>query len=133
MDATRLVEGYRSVLKQIYSSEAYYKRIKLYLSRIQAAPGEKRVKQPWLTPATARALVTSIVRQGVIGRQRLSYWKFFASAATRYRHSFGAAMTLAVMGYHFQVVTRKLSKFKLPALPSAGNAVDLPAETGEGM
>jgi hypothetical protein len=119
------------VLKQIYSSEAYYKRVKLYLSRTQAAPGEKRFKQRWLTHANARALVTSIVRQGVFGRQRWSYWKFFAAAATRYRHSFGTAMTLAVMGYHFQVMTRKLSRFKLPAFPSAAQEEHLAAEEGK--
>ena len=131
MDATKLVEGYRSVLKQIYSSEAYYKRVKLYLSRTQTAPGEKRFKQRWLTHANMRALVTSIVRQGVFGRQRWSYWKFFAAAATRYRHSFGTAMTLAVMGYHFQVMTRKLAKFKLPEFPAAANHEPLRAEAGE--
>jgi hypothetical protein len=27
----------------------------------------------------------------------------------RYRHCVGAAMTLAVMGYHFQVMTQRLS------------------------
>jgi radical SAM superfamily enzyme YgiQ (UPF0313 family) len=131
MDATKLVEGYRSVLKQIYSSEAYYNRVKLYLKRTQAARGEKRIKQRWLTRANARALVTSIFRQGVFGRQRWSYWKFLATAATRYRHSFGAAMTLVVMGYHFQVMTRRLSKFKLPVLPSVANDVALPDEGGE--
>jgi hypothetical protein len=31
------------------------------------------------------------------------------TVATRYRHCVGAAMTLAVMGYHFQVMTRRLS------------------------
>jgi radical SAM superfamily enzyme YgiQ (UPF0313 family) len=130
MDATRLLEGYRSVLKQIYSSEAYYKRIKLYLSRIQCAPQEKRFKQRWFTRGNVRALLTSIVRQGVFGRQRWIYWKFVASAATRYRHSFATAMTLAVMGYHFQVMTRRISKFNLPALPSAGTEANLPAEAG---
>ncbi len=39
-------------------------------------------------------------------------------------------MTLVVMGYHFQVMTRRLSKFKLPTLPQAVNEGDLPAETG---
>ena len=131
MDATKLVEGYRSVLKQIYSSEAYYKRVKLYLSRIRTAPGEKNFRQPWLTAANARALMTSIVRQGILGPQRWSYWKFFAAAATRYRHSFGTAMTLVVMGYHFQVVTRRLSKLKLPALPSTANHANLLADSGE--
>ena len=104
MDATRLIEGYRSVLKRIYGCEAYYERAKLYLSRSQPQ-GARR-----LTYGNIRALVTSLVRQGVFGKARLSYWKFLLGAMTRYRHSFGAAMTLAVMGYHFQVMTRKLSE-----------------------
>jgi hypothetical protein len=57
-----------------------------------------------------RAFITSIVRQGVFSRQRWSYWKFLLTVATRYRHCVGAAMTLAVMGYHFQVITRQLAK-----------------------
>jgi radical SAM superfamily enzyme YgiQ (UPF0313 family) len=130
MDATELVEGYRSVLKRIYSSDAYYKRVKLYLKTIQTAPREKRVGQRWLTGANMRALVTSIVRQGVFSRHSWSYWKFLASAATRYRRSFGTAMTLAVMGYHFQVMTRKLSKFKMPELPTTADEAKMPAGMG---
>jgi radical SAM superfamily enzyme YgiQ (UPF0313 family) len=110
MDAARLVEGYRSVLKRIYSCEAYYDRVKLYLSRTQPKPGERKFKQRWLTRANTRAFVTSIVCQGVFGPQRWSYWKFLLAAATRYHRSFGAAMTLAVMGYHFQVMTDNLLK-----------------------
>ena len=110
MDAAKLVEGYRSVLKQIYSCEAYYERVKLYLNRTKPRPGERVSRQRWLTRANVRAFVTSIVRQGVLGPRRWSYWKFLLAAATRYRRCFGAAMTLAVMGYHFQVMTRKLSK-----------------------
>jgi radical SAM superfamily enzyme YgiQ (UPF0313 family) len=106
MDAARLVEGYRSVLKRIYSREAYYERVKLLLSRIPAP-----VKQR-LSYANIRAMVSSIVRQGVLGRGRLSYWKFVLTAATRYRRSFGMAMTLAVMGYHFQVMTERLIEGK---------------------
>jgi hypothetical protein len=44
MDAARLVEGYRSVLKRIYSCEAYYERVKLYLSRTR--PGEPASERP---------------------------------------------------------------------------------------
>lgn len=43
-----------------------------------------------------------------IGRQRWSYWRFLLTVATRYRHCVGPAMTLAVMGYHFQVMTNSL-------------------------
>ncbi len=129
MDAAKLVEGYRSVMKRIYSSTAYYERVRLYLSRTQPPPGERAPKEHWLTRENLRALVTSIIRQGFLGRAKWSYWKFLAAAATRYRHSFGSAMTLAVMGYHFQVMTRRLGKAAdltmLPAVMEKG----LTAET----
>ena len=118
MDSAKLVEGYRDVMKKIYNCEAYYERVKLYLNRAhpKLAKGEARdrekrePKQPLLTRANVRALVNSMIRQGVLGRHQWSYWKFLASAATKYRRCFGAAMSLAVMGYHFQVMTRKLLK-----------------------
>jgi radical SAM superfamily enzyme YgiQ (UPF0313 family) len=112
MDAAKLVEGYRSVLKRIYACEPYYERVKLYLSRTHPRPaaGRPAKSPPWITRANLRALFHSILRQGVFGRAQWSYWKFVATAATRYRHCFGSAMTLAVMGHHFQVITRKMGK-----------------------
>src|ERR1017187_2876391 len=70
MDAAKLVEGYRSVLRRIYACDAYYERVKLYLSRTQTphgnrTHGERKTGQKWLTRGNARAFVTSIVRQGV--------------------------------------------------------------------
>ena len=141
MDAAKLVEGYREVMKRIYNCEAYYERVKLYLNRAHPKPakraaGERARRQPraqsepWMTRANLRALVNSIVRQGVFGRHQWSYWKFLAQAATRYRRCFGAAMTLAVMGYHFQVMTRKLSKAIDAAAEPAESAELLLRETG---
>ena len=134
MDAARLVEGYRSVLKRIYNCEAYYERVKLYLNRAHPKPakGERVKKQaspPFLTRDNMRALANSIVRQGVFGRHQWSYWKFLAAAATKYRRCFGTAMTLAVMGYHFQVMTRKLSKAMDKATKAAKAENELLAET----
>ena len=141
MDATKLVEGYREVMKRIYNCEAYYERVKLYLNRAhpkpaKRAPGERAKSQPpqsepWITRSNLRALANSIVRQGVFGRHQWSYWKFLAQAATRYRRCFGAAMTLAVMGYHFQVMTRKLSKAIDSAAQSAKSGEILLHETGK--
>ena len=47
---------------------------------------------------------------GPMGEARLSCWRLVLTAATRYRHSFGTAMPLAVMGHHFQTLTEQLSK-----------------------
>jgi radical SAM superfamily enzyme YgiQ (UPF0313 family) len=135
MDSAKLVEGYRDVMKRIYNCEAYYERVKIYLNRANPKPakGEKR-RDKQKTPALVtwgnmRALVNSIVRQGVFGRHQWSYWKFLASAATKYRRCFGAAMTLAVMGHHFQVMTRKLGKAMDKATKAAAMEERLLAET----
>ena len=53
MAARQLVEGYRSVLKRIYSCEAYYERVKLYLSRTHPRPSatsdrSQSTRQRWL-------------------------------------------------------------------------------------
>jgi hypothetical protein len=39
----------------------------------------------------------------MLGNARASYWKFLIDAATRYRHAFGTALTLAILGYHFSI------------------------------
>ena len=49
-----------------------------------------------------------MLKQGILGQQRSSYWKFIYDAATRYRHAFGTAITLAIMGYHFEKITEKV-------------------------
>ena len=127
MDTACLVEGYRSVLKRIYSCEAYYERVKIYLSRTYSTNEEKRTRQKWLTMGNVRAFVTSIIRQGVFGRHRWSYWKFLLIVATRYRHCVGPAMTMAVMGYHFQVMTSRLcGAVTSSMLPERDSGIQIP-------
>lgn len=104
MNPERLVEGYRRVLQRIYSREAYYERVRAYLERCRPR------YQANLSLGNVRALVLSVVRLGLLGRARRSYWKFVLEAATRYRRSFGAAMTMAVMGYHFQRITERIAE-----------------------
>jgi hypothetical protein len=62
--------------------------------------------------ANLRAFFTSIVRLGLLDRGRLSYWKFLLTTALRYPTSLGVAMTLAVKGYHFQVMTERLMELE---------------------
>jgi hypothetical protein len=73
--------------------------------------------QSRITFANVRAFLLSLLRQGILGESRISYWKFVAAAATRHPESFGAAMTKAVMGYHFQVMTKRVLAGSLNSLP----------------
>ena len=102
MDAARLIEGYRSVMQRIYSHDAYYARVKLLLSRCRPTSTSR------ITYINLRALAASIICQGIIGRGQFSYWKFFVSTLARTPRSFGVAITLAVKGYHFHLMTQRL-------------------------
>jgi radical SAM superfamily enzyme YgiQ (UPF0313 family) len=100
MNPERLVEGYRSILERIYSAEAYYQRVRRFLAEYHPVHRQERRFSDYV------AFCRSLLKQGVLSRDRAAYWKFLIDAATRYRHAFDTAMTLAVMGYHFQTLTR---------------------------
>jgi len=95
MSAQRLLDGYRSILKRTYAPDAYYDRVRRFLERYQ----------PTRTRRSLSELCRSVVKQGILGDARASYWKLLIDAATRYRHAFGTAVTLAILGYHFRAVT----------------------------
>jgi radical SAM superfamily enzyme YgiQ (UPF0313 family) len=102
MDLNRLLEGYRSVMQRIYDHDLYYERVRRFLSEYQPAARVRRSVSDYF------ALAQSIVRQGILDSERSSYWKFFLDAATKYRYAFGTAITLAIMGHHFRVITEDL-------------------------
>jgi radical SAM superfamily enzyme YgiQ (UPF0313 family) len=102
MPAQRLLDGYRSILKRIYAPDAYYERVRRFLDRYHPT---SRVRRPF---SEYLAFCRSLVKQGMLGNARASYWKFLFAAATRHRHAFGAAVTLAIMGYHFYTVTEEV-------------------------
>jgi hypothetical protein len=99
MNPGELIEGYKSILQRIYHPDEYYDRVRRFLREFRPAHHRARSLSDYL------ALARSMVKQGMLGRSRTSYWKFFVEAATRYRHAFDTAITLAIMGYHFQILT----------------------------
>jgi radical SAM superfamily enzyme YgiQ (UPF0313 family) len=117
MDPQRLVEGYRSILKRIYECDAYYERVRRFLASYRPAQKTQRDFSDYA------ALVRSMLKQGIFSKDRSSYWKFFLEAATRYRHAFPTAVTLAIMGYHFRKITEMVCQDEsLPGQPDASGA-----------
>ncbi len=100
MNAQKLIDGYRDILRRIYTPDAYYERVLRFLERYKSPNHRPRVFSDYI------ALARSFIKQGVFGESRTSYWKFVMKAALHYRKTFDTAMTLAVMGYHFQTLTR---------------------------
>ena len=99
MNAEYLIEGYKKILATIYEPRQYYQRVLEFLSHYQP-----KVRQR-LNVADFVAFLNSIVKQGILTRGRFQYWSFLVRAYRRNAAAFSEAVTLAIMGYHFQKVT----------------------------
>ncbi len=100
MNTEALIAGYRSVLESIYAPKQYYERVKTFLKTFRPAslrPRRIRVQD-------LKAFAKSVVLLGVVGRERLQYWKlFFWTLFTRPR-LFPMAITFSIYGFHFRKV-----------------------------
>ena len=105
MDPRLLVEGYRSILRTIYSSREYYQRALETLRRVSGtAPEPNRY-------SLVHGLMTFtriIVRLGVLDEERREFWKFFGRSLAHHREQFAHSMRLAVMGYHFRKLNESI-------------------------
>jgi radical SAM superfamily enzyme YgiQ (UPF0313 family) len=106
MNSEVLLSGYRTILSTIYSPKHYYARVKKFLKEYR--PGERQRKRIPFTHLMAG--FKSVVRLGIIGRERFQYWKlFFWSLFTRPR-LLPHAITLSIYGYHFRRVFKNHEK-----------------------
>jgi radical SAM superfamily enzyme YgiQ (UPF0313 family) len=103
MDATRLIEGYKSIMRAIYSPGEYYQRALDCLERVVADAPEARRSGVVSDVATFMRIVLAL---GVRDSARGEFWRYLSRAITRHREKFAEAMRLAAVGYHF----RKLSE-----------------------
>ncbi len=99
LDRDLLVEGYRRLVKQLYSPREYYRRIRTFLREYRPVGPRSPLGR-----AEVMAFLRSIWVMGIARRGRREYWKFMAHALLRHRAAFAEAMQLAIVGFHFRQV-----------------------------
>jgi radical SAM superfamily enzyme YgiQ (UPF0313 family) len=97
MNAATLAEGYRSIMRTIYSPGPYYRRIRTFLREYQPV----RFKTSFRF-ANLRTFFHSSVRLGIFGRERFHYWGLLAWTFFRRRRALPLAITLSIYGHHFR-------------------------------
>jgi len=103
LDRDTLVEGYRGLVKHLYSPQVYYRRALTFLRDYRHRG--PRAHRPW---SEIRAFLKSLWVMGVWTRGRREYWKFFTKSLLLHPRAFGEAMYLAIIGYHFRKVAARL-------------------------
>ena len=97
MPSKLLVDGYRDILRRIYSPGPYYQRVRTFLREYKSP----RVSAP-LSWRHILALGLSSVRLGVVGRERLQYWRLVLWTLFHRPAAIQLAVTLSIYGYHFR-------------------------------
>jgi hypothetical protein len=87
------------VIRSLYKPANYYARVKTFLREYRVP----KIQAP-LDFQYIMAFFRSIVRLGIIGKDRLEYWKFVLWALFRRPRLFPQAITFTILGYHFHKV-----------------------------
>ncbi len=106
-----LVREYARVLHSIYNPQSYFARCLKLLARIprrSCGPGAGRLRG--ISRDQVRALVQSVVRQGLLSRYALWYWSFMARAVVRRPRQIVRIVTMAVLGHHYFRITEQLPR-----------------------
>jgi len=101
MDSEKLLDGYKSIVKTIYSPKYFYERVMRFLKDFE--PKKKKVFH--LNPNYILALFRSIIKLGVIGEERIYYWKLFLWTLFRKPQLFSLAILFTIYGFHFKKIS----------------------------
>src|ERR1043166_5093814 len=101
MDTARLIEGYKKILRTIYSPSEYYQRALDCLSHLTQGPEARHSS----LIGDVAAFVRVAFALGMRDPARAEFWRYMKRIVTSHRQNFAHAVTLAAMGYHFRKLT----------------------------
>jgi radical SAM superfamily enzyme YgiQ (UPF0313 family) len=104
MNSSVLIEGYKRILRNIYSPREYYRRALECLSRFHQDRVEPRTTT---LVEDLKSLSRLLLTLGIRDSERWQFWKYFFSLVRHYPRDIAHGLTLAAMGYHFRKITAK--------------------------
>jgi radical SAM superfamily enzyme YgiQ (UPF0313 family) len=102
MDATLLIEGYKSIVRTIYSPREYYQRALNCLERVVSSTPESH-RDGFASDVLSLARV--VMALGVRDHARGEFWWYLRQTLARHRGKFADAIRFAAMGYHLRKLT----------------------------
>ena len=102
MGMDRLLDGYQSIMKQIYLPKNYYQRVKTLLKELKAP----EINHP-INIQRFLSIFRSALRLGVFGKERFHYWQLMLWTLIRKPRLIAVAITLAIYGYHYRRICER--------------------------
>jgi radical SAM superfamily enzyme YgiQ (UPF0313 family) len=100
MNISELLEGYKKIIKNIYTTKPYYNRIRQFLLNYKRVEG----KQTKIEFFHVGAFLKSMLIIGIMNKGRREYWKLLLWTLFRRPGLLIDAITFAVYGYHFRTI-----------------------------
>jgi radical SAM superfamily enzyme YgiQ (UPF0313 family) len=109
MNIDILIEGYKNLLKSIYSHKNYYKRIRTFFKEYK---NNNKIKTR-IRFNEIYAIFKSIIFLGILGKTRFQYWKLIISTMFKKPQHLSQTMTFVITGFHFQkILSRNLKRLE---------------------
>jgi radical SAM superfamily enzyme YgiQ (UPF0313 family) len=97
MGLDHLIDGYRGIMRQIYSPRKYYQRVRSVLRELKAPAATVPIDwQRFL------AFFRACLRLGVLGKERFQYWYLLIWTLARRPRLLPLAVTFTIYGYHYR-------------------------------
>jgi len=103
IDYDTLVNGYKKIIATIYSPACYYERVRKFLKVYK--PLQKKTFH--FRFSYLKTFLKSILHLGIIGKERIQYWKLVFWSLLRCPRVFPLAITFAIYGFHFRKIFEK--------------------------
>ena len=114
-----LINGYKHILKTIYSPKQYYERVRTFLKEYKP---QKRRGSSRLRLYHIMALFKATWFLGILGKGKRYYWKLFVSTLLKCPRSLPLAVSLSVYGFHFRKVAEKCLGMPTSSAMTTGEA-----------
>jgi hypothetical protein len=105
MDKGILVKGYQGIVATIYSPKYYYQRVQSFLRGFDA----EKLPNNEMNLTNTIAFLKSVVRIGILGKERRYYWRLLIWSLFRRPKMLPAVVKYSIYGFHFRKVYENVS------------------------
>jgi len=98
IDTNVLIDGYREIVKTVYSSKEYYERVLTFIKNYNSQINEN------MNLIHFYALFKSIIYMGILDQSRFYYWRTFFISLFKYPKAFSRFVATSIYYAHFKRV-----------------------------
>lgn len=102
MGLDQLLNGYQSIMQHIYSPKNYYQRVRTLLDELNPP----KINQP-MDMQRFLSFFRAAFRLGVLGRERLHYWRLILRTLICKPRLIPLAVTLSIYGHHYREICER--------------------------